>query len=108
MARKWIQERVLMKCSVQNITTKCQVHLKSTLSHYTTGMDHSLLGLGVKKNLNINPFFLGIGQKWGLNFCSESEKKMIYIRNISWKVKVGGGSLSQKSRSTTELVYMSD
>ena len=90
MAREWILERVLMKCSVQNITTKCQVQVKSIVSHYTMGVDLLLLGLGVK-NLNINPFFLGIGQKWGLNFCSESEKKLIYIRNISWKVKVGGG-----------------
>ena len=48
MAREWILERVLMKCSVQNITTKCQVQVKSTLSHYATGVDLLLLGLGVK------------------------------------------------------------
>ena len=48
MAREWILERVLMKCSVQNITTKCQVHLESTLSHYSTGVDLLLLGFGVK------------------------------------------------------------
>ena len=48
MAREWILERVLMKCSVQNITTKCQVQVKSTLSHYATGVDLLLLGFGVK------------------------------------------------------------
>lgn len=73
MARKWILERVLMKCSVQNITIKCQVQVKSILSHYTTGVDLLLLGLGVKK-FKHKPIFLGIERKWGLNFCSESEK----------------------------------
>ena len=67
MARKWILERVLMKCSVQNITTKCQVQVKSILCHYTMGVDLLLLGLGVKK-FKHKPIFPGDWTKMGSKF----------------------------------------